>query len=77
MGDAETLGYEDHIKPLFREKDHQRMAFAFDLWSYEDVKENADAILERLEEGDMPCDGEWPADQIATFRSWIQSGMEP
>lgn len=77
MGDAETVGYEDDIKPLFREKDHERMAFAFDLWSYEDVKENADAILERLEEGDMPCDGEWPDAQIATFRSWIQSGMEP
>ena len=77
MGDAETLGFEDDIKPLFREKDHQRMAFAFDLWSYEDVKENADAILERLEEGDMPCDGPWADEQVATFRSWIQSGMEP
>jgi len=77
MGDTETLGYEGDIKPLFREKDQQRMSFAFDLWSYEEVKENAEAILERLEEGDMPCDGAWPDEQVATFRSWVQSGMEP
>ena len=77
MGDAETLSYEGNIKPLFREKDQQRMSFAFDLWSYEDVKENAEMILERLEEGDMPCDGAWPDEQVGTFRSWVQAGMEP
>jgi hypothetical protein len=77
MGDAETIGFEGDIKALFREKDQQRMSFAFDLWSYEDVKENAEMILERLEEGDMPCDGAWPEEQLATFRSWMQSGMEP
>ena len=77
MGDAGTLGFEGDIKPLFREKDQQRMSFAFDLWSYEDVKENAEAILERLEEGDMPCDGAWPDEQVATFRSWVESGTQP
>ena len=77
MGDAETLGFEENIKPLFREKDQQRMSFAFDLWSYEDVKENADAILERLQDGDMPCDGEWPQDQIALFKRWAEGGMAP
>ena len=77
MGDAETLGFEDDIKPLFREKDRERMSFAFDLFTYDDVKENAEAILERLEEGDMPCDGAWPDEQVATFRSWIQAGMAP
>ena len=77
MGDAETVSYENDIKSLFREKDQQRMSFAFDLWSYEDVKENGEAILERLEEGDMPCDGAWPDEQVATFRSWVQSGMQP
>jgi hypothetical protein len=41
------------------------------------VKENSDAILERLEEGDMPCDGEWPEEQIALFRSWIDGGTAP
>ena len=77
MGDTETLGYEADIKPLFRESDRKRMEFAFDLWSYEDVKDNSEAILERLEEGDMPCDGAWPDDQVGRFRSWVQQGMAP
>ncbi len=77
MGDAETLGYEDDIKPLFREKDQQRMSFAFDLHSYQDVKENAEAILERLEEGDMPCDGAWPDEDVQRFRSWLDTGALP
>ena len=51
------------------------MEWAFDLWRYEDVKENAPAIMERLEDGDMPCDGAWPADQIEKFRAWMQEGM--
>ena len=33
------------------------MRFVFDLWSYEDVSRNADAIAERLQDGSMPCDG--------------------
>jgi len=77
MGETETLGYESDIKPLFRESDQKRMEFAFDLWSYEDVKDNADGILERLVEGDMPCDGAWPEEQVARFRSWMQGGMNP
>ena len=32
-------------------------------------------ILERLEEGTMPCDGEWPEEQIAQFRHWVEAGM--
>ncbi len=52
------------------------MQWAFDLWSYEDVKQNAPHILERLEDGDMPCDGAWPDEQIETFRRWVNSGMK-
>jgi hypothetical protein len=50
------------------------MRFAFDLWSYADVTTHAEAILERLEAGSMPCDGAWPAEQVAVFRRWIDSG---
>ena len=67
--------FESDIKPLFREQDRQRMKFAFDLWAYEDVKNNAQAILERLTNGTMPCDGAWPPDQIALFRRWLDNGM--
>jgi hypothetical protein len=72
---GEGLSFEGDIRPLFREKDRQRMEWAFDLWRYEDVKGNSEGILERLEAGDMPCDEAWPAEQIEKFRSWVQGGM--
>ena len=78
MGDAEsTVGFEEDIKPLFRQKDRDRMEWAFDLWSYDAVKENAEGIFERLEDGDMPCDGEWPEEQVALFKKWMDDGMAP
>ena len=66
--------FEQDIKPLFREHDREQMEFAFDLWSYEDVADRADDILERLEEGDMPCDEPWPEERIEVFRSWLEDG---
>jgi hypothetical protein len=69
--------FEDDVRPLFREKDRERMEWAFDLWRYEDVRDNAQVILERLEDGDMPCDGEWQDDQIEVFRRWTREGMTP
>jgi hypothetical protein len=65
------------IAPLWREQDVESMLFAFDLRSYEEVRENAAEILERLEEGSMPCDQEWPEERVALFRTWIDSGMAP
>jgi hypothetical protein len=72
-----TLSFEDDIKPLFRERDRERMEWAFDLWDYNAVKDNAAQILERLEDGDMPCDGAWPEEQVATFRRWANGGTPP
>jgi hypothetical protein len=78
MGDDESaIGFDEDIKPLFREEDRQRMDWAFDLWDYEAVKDNSDTILERLEAGDMPCDGAWPEEDVAKFRGWIDAGMAP
>ena len=77
MSEGEAPSFEGDIRPLFREKDQRAMGYAFDLFAYEDVKENADGILERLEEGDMPCDGPWSQEQIGTFKSWTQTGMAP
>jgi hypothetical protein len=65
------------ITPLWRDDDVESMLFAFDLRSYDDVREHADDILERLSEGSMPCDGEWPVEQVELFRSWIDGGMAP
>jgi Ferritin-like len=70
----EPMHFEQDIKPLFRERDRDSMRFAFDLWSLEDVSTHADAIIDRLEAGTMPCDGAWPADRVAVFRRWIDAG---
>jgi hypothetical protein len=52
------------------------MEFAFDLWSYDDVKEHAAAILERVQNGSMPCDGAWPEEKVEAFRRWTETGMD-
>jgi hypothetical protein len=74
-----ALSFERDIKGLFREKDVRSMinTRGFDLSRYEDVELRAELILERLEAGDMPCDGAWPPAQIETFRKWIADGKAP
>ena len=72
--DDAPLSFEAHVKPLFSERDRESMEFAFDLWSYADVSENADAILDRLVDGTMPCDAAWPEAKVDTFRRWTQGG---
>lgn len=69
------LSFERDIRPLFRETDREAMSFAFDLWDYDEVKENAEAILERVSAGEMPCDGPWPEERVSAFRSWVDAGM--
>ena len=66
--------YETDIKPLFREKDRASMQRAFDLWSYDDVSNNADRILDRVRAGTMPCDGAWPEDRVELLARWVESG---
>ena len=73
--DNSTPSFARDIQPLFREDDRASMEFAFDLWNYQDVRAHVEDILERLTEGTMPCDGEWPEEQIAQFRRWVEAGM--
>jgi hypothetical protein len=63
------------IKPLFRDKDRSSMLARFDLWSSQDVRDNAPAILEVLRAGKMPCDGRWNSQDIHLFARWIAGGM--
>jgi hypothetical protein len=79
MMDTETtdVSFERDIRPLFRASDRESMLQTFDLWSYDNVKESADNILMVLEAGSMPCDGPWPADQVTTFRAWVDAGSPP
>lgn len=68
------LRFGEHIKPLFRDRDRKSMLFAFDLWSHDDVSAQADAILARLRNGTMPCDGAWPAERVDCFARWVEAG---
>lgn len=65
----------DEIRALFRPMDAESMAFAFDLSSYDDVREYAEDIYDRVAEGSMPCDGPWPDERVRRFREWIDAGM--
>lgn len=71
------MSFAADIKPLFRESDRESMDFVFDLWVYDDVKSNAAMILERIEDGTMPCDEPWTPEQIETLRDWIAEGCPP
>jgi hypothetical protein len=74
---AAGVSFGRDIRPMFREKDHDSMLGHIDLWSYSDVQAHQDAILERLRNGTMPCDGAWPPGQVGVFQRWIASGSAP
>ncbi len=69
--------FETDVKPLFRERDRGAMLSVaqFDLWSRDDVAEYSQEILQRLEDGSMPCDEAWPEERVAIFRQWVGAGM--
>jgi hypothetical protein len=69
--------FEADIRPLFRDDDVDAMSWAFDLASYENVKEHAEAIYDRVADGSMPCDDPWPDAHVERFRAWIDSGVLP
>src|SRR6266513_995142 len=71
----QPISFAQDIKPLFREGDRESMSAAFDLWSYDDVVQNSDAILGKLRDGTMPCDGAWPEEQVDLFQRWVDAGM--
>jgi hypothetical protein len=76
MSDS-ALSFEHDIKPLFRESDRSAMSKAFDLWSATDVAAHGEAIVARLREGSMPCDGPWPAGQVDIVSRWLDDGAQP
>jgi len=76
-GPDEQVSFAAHIRPLFRDRDLQSMSFAFDLGSFDDVREHSAAILGRLRSGSMPCDGAWPEEQVDVFSRWTETGCQP
>jgi len=72
------LRFATDIRPLFRDTDVDAMqAFGLDLSSYDQVKARTSEIYDRLEDGSMPCDEAWPAEDLALFRRWIDEGTLP
>lgn len=71
----QPISFTQDIKPLFREGDRESMKWAFDLSSYDDVAANSAAILGKLRDGTMPCDGAWPEEQVDLFQRWVDAGM--
>jgi hypothetical protein len=43
--------WEQDIKPMFREWDREEMLYQFDLWSYQEVRDNAEGIYDRVAAG--------------------------
>jgi len=73
-----ALSFAADIRPLFRSYDVESMKpNGIDLSSYEDVKQNAQFIYERLSGKEMPCDGPWNDGDLKKFKDWIDSGMQP
>ena len=72
-----ALGFAADIVGLFRDSDRDSMSFAFDLHLFEDVRDHADEILEKVAEGSMPCDAPWDAERVDLFERWIDDGRLP
>ncbi len=73
------LSFAAHIRPLFRDTpDIDSMkGFGLDLSSYEEVKDRASEIYERLKDGSMPCDEPWSEERLALFKTWMDEGKAP
>ncbi len=74
---SQAVSFQADIKPLFRASDRAAMQKAFDLWSFADVSAHGTQIAAKLQDGTMPCDGPWPAEQVALFNAWLAGGSRP
>ena len=86
MNMVAEVSFAKDIRPLFTPVDVDHMSAFFDLTNYDDVKNYAQQILQRLKGLGgtvMPPppakggDGPWTAEKIALFQSWIDTGFQP
>jgi hypothetical protein len=71
---GEPISFDQHIKPPFRDRDRESMLSNFDVWFHDDVDRLSYAMLARLRDGSMPCDGAWPDEQVAPFQDCVAAG---
>ena len=79
-----ALSFATDIKPMFTAMDQDHMlnqVGMFDLWNYDDVKNNASAIHGAVQAGTMPpkSSGEprWTPDKVSKFAQWMAEGYPP
>jgi|HubBroStandDraft_6_1064221.scaffolds.fasta_scaffold1046755_2 hypothetical protein len=75
-----ALSFATDVKPLFTAVDQGHMLKIFNLWDYNDVKNNAAQILNAVQSGSMPPaadGGPWPSSKVQTFQDWINQGYRP
>jgi hypothetical protein len=75
--EARPPSFAADIRPLFRDRDILAMSFIIDLAAYDDVRENAQEIVNRIADNTMPCDLPWPAERLDLFKAWVDGGMDP
>jgi hypothetical protein len=75
-----AVSFSNDIMPLFKQFQGQMM-WRFDLTNYDQVKANADSIYGRISspDGPMPPPPFDPltAEQIQTFKDWMNDGYPP
>lgn len=78
-----TPVFQLHILPLFRmmDREHMLAETGLDLWDYEQVREQADLILDLLKDIGplMPpigSGGPWPDEWVQLFQRWKDTGFK-
>lgn len=77
---SDCSSFKTDVRPKFTDEDvtHMNDMVGMDLNDYVTVRDNADLILERLQDAGNPMPpeprGPWPADWIACFQQWIKNG---
>jgi hypothetical protein len=82
---TKTTSFRTDIRPLFTQRDIDGMRKGFNLESYEEVKNHAAAIYDRIRGiggALMPPppprgEGPWPQSRIELFAKWLADGCPP
>ena len=82
---TKTTSFQTDIRPLFTQRDIEGMRKGFNLESYDEVKNHAAAIYDRIRGiggALMPPppprgEGPWPRSRIELFAKWMADGLQP
>ena len=82
---TKATSFQTDIRPLFTQRDIEGMRKGFNLESYDEVKNHAAAIYDRIRGiggALMPPppprgEGPWPQSRIELFAKWIADGLQP